>query len=65
LPKCQRARRKIEQLKQQLDNEVAEVYGLREEVAMIQNALKVIGGEIQEKGRLSPEEKEVESRSKG
>jgi hypothetical protein len=49
---------KIEQLKQRLDNEVAEVYGLREEVAMIQNALKVIGGEIQEKGRVSPESKE-------
>jgi type I restriction-modification system DNA methylase subunit len=41
--------RKIEGLKQQLDNKVAEIYGLGEEFGIIQNALKIIGGEVQEK----------------
>lgn len=40
---------KIERLKEQLDNKVAEIYGLGEEFSIIQNAFKIIGGEIQEK----------------
>jgi type I restriction-modification system DNA methylase subunit len=39
--------KKIEALRRQLDIKVAEIYGVEDKIDVIQNALKVIGGEIQ------------------
>lgn len=39
--------KKIEELRRQLDIKVAEIYGVEDRIDVIQNALKVIGGEIQ------------------
>jgi type I restriction-modification system DNA methylase subunit len=40
--------KKIEQLKQKLDEKVAEIYGLQGQIGVIRNALRTISGEVQE-----------------
>jgi type I restriction-modification system DNA methylase subunit len=43
-----RLSKKVEQLKSQLDRKVAEIYGLQEQFDLMLNALKALGGDIQE-----------------